>query len=41
MRLTIAFICFFSMITFAQKAVYLHLNPKVNGIDFQLNTNIY
>lgn len=39
MRLTIAFICFFSMITFAQKAVYLHLNPKVNGIDFQLNTN--
>jgi hypothetical protein len=27
------------MITFAQKAVYLHLNPKVNGIDFQLNTN--
>jgi hypothetical protein len=27
------------MITFAQKAVYLHLNPKVNGVDFQLNTN--
>jgi hypothetical protein len=27
------------MITFAQKAVYLHLQPRVNGVGFQLNTN--
>ena len=39
MRLILTFCCFLTATSFAQKAVYLHLNPKVNGIDFQLNTN--
>lgn len=39
MRLTLTFCCFLAATSFAQKAVYLHLQPKVNGVDFQLNTN--
>jgi len=39
MRLILTFCCFLSATSFAQKAVYLHLQPKVNGVDFQLNTN--
>jgi hypothetical protein len=39
MRLIVTFCCLLSVNSFAQTAVYLHLNPKVNGIDFQLNTN--
>lgn len=39
MRLIIVFICLFSSISIAQKAVYLHLNPKVNGVAMSLNTN--
>lgn len=39
MRLILTFCCFLTATSFAQKAVYLHLQPKVNGVDFQLNTN--
>ena len=39
MRLILTFCCFLAATSFAQKAVYLHLQPKVNGVDFQLNTN--
>ncbi len=39
MRLILTFCYFLTTATFAQKAVFLHFNPKVNGIDFQLNTN--
>lgn len=39
MRLILTFCCFLATTSFAQKAVYLHLQPKVNGVDFQLNTN--
>ena len=39
MRLISTFCCLLAVTSFAQKAVYLHLQPKVNGVDFQLNTN--
>lgn len=39
MRLILIFCCLLAATSFAQKAVYLHLQPKVNGVDFQLNIN--
>jgi hypothetical protein len=39
MRLIFTFLISISFASWGQKAVFLHLNPKVNGVDFQLNTN--
>ncbi len=39
MRLIFTFLICISFTSWGQKAVFLHLNPKVNGVDFQLNTN--
>jgi len=39
MRYLVLLCSFISIIGWGQKAVFLHLNPKVNGIALQLNTN--
>jgi hypothetical protein len=39
MRQIFTFLICISFTSWGQKAVFLHLNPKVNGVDLQLNTN--
>jgi len=39
MHYSVLLCCFLSFLSWGQKAVFLHLNPKVNGVDLQLNTN--
>lgn len=39
MRQILTLCCLLTTASFAQKAVFLHLNPKVNGVNFQINTN--
>jgi hypothetical protein len=38
MRILFTLLISISFASWGQKAVYLHLNPKVNGVDLQLNT---
>jgi hypothetical protein len=38
MRILFTLLISISFASWGQKAVYLHLNPKVNGLDLQLNT---
>jgi hypothetical protein len=40
MRILFTLLISISFASWGQKAVYLHLNPKVNGVDLQLNTTL-